>query len=115
MPQLFKTKMFKQLFNVSLLALSLIAFPINAKDYKVEVLIFENQTESQAFEPNNYGRPSSMASNAKTWKIQPTMLLGAAGSIERSSNYRLLQHYSWGQESLPLSRAAAYEAVDQGI
>ena len=115
MPLSFKTKMFKQFSIVSVLILNSLALPAVAKDYKVELLVFENQTQSQAFEANNYDRPASMVSRAETWKIPPTMLLGAADSINRSSNYRLLQHYSWGQESLPSSRAAAYEAIDQGI
>ena len=76
MPLSFKTKMFKQFSIVSVLILNSLALPAVAKDYKVELLVFENQTQSQAFEANNYDRPASMVSRAETWKIPPTMLLG---------------------------------------
>ena len=84
-----------------------------ARDYKVEVLVFENLTPSRAYEPHTYVAPKAMSSKATTWSIQPTMLGEQASEIKNSSNYKLLHHYSWGQESLPSSQSAAFQIADE--
>ncbi len=80
-----------------------------AKDYKVEVIVFEHLTEHSAFEPSLYSEPVEMPSNADTWKIPPTMLNEEAQVLQRSEDYRLINYFSWGQEALPYSESAAYE------
>jgi len=91
------------------------ASPLYAKDYKIEVIVFENSNEGRAYEPHTYKAPEAMLSKSETWQLTPSMLIGAAEAIEKSSNYRLLHHYSWGQESLPYSRSAAYQLVDERL
>lgn len=86
-----------------------------AKDYKVEVLIFENKNEHSAYESNQYVAPEKIASESATWKIAPTMLNEQASIIRKSQDYRLLKHFSWGQESLPYSKSATFEVAQQQL
>jgi len=86
----------------------LFASPAFARDYKVEMLVFKNLQDSRAYEPHHYTAPEQMTSNGETWKIEPSMLLEEAEAINNSSDYELLYHYSWAQESLPSSQSASY-------
>ena len=81
-----------------------------AKDYKVEVLLFENLVDQPAYESHNYSPPVESISEAETWFIEPTMLLEDATTIKRSKDYRLKHYFSWGQESLPAEEAAYFTA-----
>jgi hypothetical protein len=84
----------------------------HAKDYMVEVLIFENSEISQATESHFYEAPQNMKSASTSWLIEPTMLLSEAELIIESPNYELKQHYSWGIESLPYESSANYTILD---
>lgn len=86
-----------------------------AKDYKVEVLVFKNLNESRASESHHYQPPKKPSSNASTWYVAPSMLLNEAARLKKSSDYQLLHHYSWGQEALPVSRAASYSLIETDL
>lgn len=86
-----------------------------AKDYVVEVLIFENLTPGRAYEPHTYVAPEVMESEAETWILEPSLLIEEADAIKNSADYHLIDHLSWGQESLPYSRSAAYHAIGNKI
>ncbi|NNC99301.1 MAG: hypothetical protein HKN85_03885 [Gammaproteobacteria bacterium] len=86
-----------------------------ARDYKVEVLIFENLGEHRAYESYRYQEIEKMSSAAETWFIQPSMLTGAATAISQSSELRLLTSYSWGQESLPYSQSAVFNLIEADL
>ena len=105
----------KTLTIITLIYLSLFTTPILAKDYKVEIIIFENLVKNRVFEPHTYESPKSMVSNSDNWLIEPTMLVEAAEAINNSKEYKVLQHYSWGQESLPFSQSTAYQVVDERL
>jgi len=84
-----------------------------AKDYQVEVLIFENQKTSRTYENNNYQPPKEMHSASEHWFVAPNLLTEPAKNLSDSDNYRLLNTLSWGQKSLPLSKAAAYQVAEK--
>nr|MBX2849731.1 hypothetical protein [Acidiferrobacterales bacterium] len=86
-----------------------------AKDYQVEVLIFENLTAGRAYEPHRYQTPEAMLSNSETWQVTASLLVDQATAIKNSRDFRLLKHFSWGQKSLPYSQSAAYQIVEQNI
>lgn len=100
----------------SLLVLSLFSIQfnnsVNAKDYMVEVLVFENNSASRSTESNAYEAPKRMKSGSKAWFLAPTMLNADAESIHNSSDYLLKHHYSWGIESLPFEDSANYTIVE---
>ncbi len=108
---------FSAVYKAALLItlLCITSFPIFAKDYMVEVLVYENLDAGRAYEPHTYEAPQAMSSNRETWKIQPSMLIDAANAITNSSSYHLLHHYSWAQESLPYSQSAAFQVVEQNM
>lgn len=86
-----------------------------AKDYQVEVVIFENLAGSRAYEPHSYRAPEAMLSKSETWQVSASLLVDEAKAIQNSADYRLLHHYSWGQKSLPYSQSAAYQIAEQNI
>ena len=79
-----------------------------ARDYKVEVILFENLSPSNATESHDYEPPKRLTAGSKTWALSPTMLLDELEKIERSSEYEVKQHYSWGVESLPYQNSANF-------
>lgn len=98
------------LFKAILLAMVSSA---SAKDYKVEVLLFDNNNPSKVTESHDYQAPKPMRSNSQTWELEPSMLLDAAGALKKSSEYRLRNHYSWGQNALPYQRAASFSVAER--
>lgn len=78
-----------------------------AKDYKVEVLIFKNLSEQKSYESSQYAPPNEMVSGSNYWAVEPSMLNEQARLINESSGYRLVDHLSWGQESLPYRQSTA--------
>lgn len=84
----------------------------SAKDYKVEVLVFENLNASMATENHAYEAPERMKSGSSAWLIEPTMLNEEANRIQESRDYMLKHHYSWGIESLPYQESANYNVVE---
>ena len=88
---------------------------ISAKEYKVEVLIFENIEKHTAYESYQYTTPEEQLSKEKTWFLEPTMLIDQAELIQTSDAYKLLHHLSWGQESLPLSESAIQNVYEDDI
>lgn len=88
---------------------------VDAKDYKIEVLIFENIEPYPAFEKQPYTPPQEPRNNAEAWPLEASMLLEQASTIGLSPDYNLLRHMSWGQESLPLSESAAREIIEPNI
>ncbi|MFT7525098.1 MAG: hypothetical protein ACI9LY_000230 [Arenicella sp.] len=83
-----------------------------AKDYKVEVLIFENLEEQTALESYRYQEIEDLSSNAELWPIEPSMLLDEVERLNVSEDYQLLYYYSWAQESLPVSESAAMNVLE---
>lgn len=84
-----------------------------AKDYKVEVLIFENLQQQTALESYQYQQIEDVSSNAELWPIEPSMLLKEVDSLNASEDYQLLYYYSWGQQSLPVSQSAAMNVLEE--
>ena len=88
---------------------------ILAKDYKVEMLVFKNLHPNQASENNQFQQIDKMLSNANVWLIEPSMLINQATAIDNSSDYELLYHFSWGQESKPYSSSAAVNLTETDL
>ena len=84
-----------------------------AKDYKVEVLIFENLQEQSPLESYQYQQIEDISSNAELWPIEPSMLLEDVETLNESEDYQLLYYYSWGQESLPVSESGAMNVLEE--
>jgi hypothetical protein len=89
----------------------LFSSPSFAKDYKIEAIIFKNQSLARTFEPSTYEPPLAPESKASRWQLKPSMLLEQYQAIKDSSNYLPLLFESWGQRSLPKSSAAVYPIV----
>ncbi|GHA16945.1 hypothetical protein GCM10008090_28280 [Arenicella chitinivorans] len=83
-----------------------------SKDYKVEVLIFENNNPASATERHDYVAPEAMRSNSATWQIEPDMLVSDATAIDKASEYSLKHHLAWGQEALPYRSSATYTVLE---
>ena len=92
----------------------LLAVPASgfAKDYQVEVVVFQNLAEHQAFENYRYPEIEEMTSNAEVWRVEPSLLLDAVKALDDAADYLVLHHFSWGQESLPLSEAASVQVTE---
>jgi hypothetical protein len=86
-----------------------------AKEYKIEVLIFENNQPSIAYENYRYSPIAELNSEAPIWKLEPTMLVEARKALENAADYNLLYHYSWGQQTLPVSQAAVYQLFEENL
>jgi len=95
-----------------LVASTLLSTNAVAKDYKVEVLVFENLNASNATESHSYDAPKRMKTKSSAWSIPASMLIGAAASIEKSGDYVLKQHYSWGVESLRYEDSANFNVIE---
>ncbi len=107
--------LFKSRRSLSLVASMIAALTIssaNAKDYKVELLVFENLNASASTESHAYEAPERMKSASSAWAIEPTMLNEEATRIQNSQDYLLKHHYSWGIESLPYQESANYNVVE---
>jgi len=96
----------------SLLVLSVTPIVTQAKDYKVEVLVFKNLIPSRATESHNYQEPRQMTSGSDVWAIEPTMLMSQAETLNKSSDYELMHHFSWGQEALRYAASATYTVAE---
>lgn len=101
----------------TLVAIALIGFSLNthAGDYKVEMVVFENNNSSVATENNDYVAPKRMNSGSKAWFLEPTLLLEEAKKISDSDKYQLKHHYAWGVESLPYRNSANYTIIESDI
>jgi len=86
---------------------------VSAKDYQVEVLIFENNNPSVATENHGYVAPKRMKSGSTVWLVSPSLLIEEAQTLESSPNYELMHHYSWGVESLAYENSANYAVAEQ--
>lgn len=84
-----------------------------AGNYMVEAILFENENPSAASESNDYRAPQPMRSNATTWVLEPSMLLDDAERLEKSPDYLLHHHFSWGQEALPYRASATYTVIER--
>lgn len=83
-----------------------------AKDYIVEVIVFENTNQSGITEPHDYESPKKPRTNAQTWRVNKQLLGDEAEKIGQSSDYILRHHLAWGQESLPYSKSATYTVIE---
>lgn len=108
--QLINTK--PRLITISILLLLVPTSNIQAKDYMVEVLVFENNIEARATESHEYTAPREMKFEAETWELESSMLLEQAQAIVDSSDYELVHHFSWGQESLPYEDSATFNVYE---
>ncbi len=84
-----------------------------AKDYVVEVILFENSTQSSVTEPHAYEPPKKPKTNAQAWLLETQLLNDVAEKIHSSEDYELKHHFAWGQEALPFSRSATYTVIEQ--
>lgn len=93
----------------------LLLMPLTAwsKNYKVEMLIFENNNPSSATERHDYLAPKAMRSNSATWQIEPDMLVAEATAIDKASEYSLKHHLAWGQEARPYRTSATYTVLEK--
>jgi len=98
--------------SMTIVASMLISTQAIAKDYKVEVLVFENLNASAASESHSYEAPKRMKTGSSAWAIPATMLNSASARIQKSGNYALKQHYSWGIKSLPYEDSANFNVVE---
>jgi len=87
----------------------------HAKEYMIEVLVFENSNPSIATESSQYTEPREARSGSNTWPLEPSMLLDQASRIKNSSNYRLVHHFSWGQKALPFEKSANFSIAEQNM
>ncbi len=103
----------------SLLIISLMIItsskPIYAKDYKVEIIVFENFIEHQAYESYKQIKIEEIVTESEVWLIEPSMLLEEVVSFDESEDYLLLHHFSWGQESLDYKEAAVVNVIETDI
>ncbi len=84
----------------------------HAKDYIVEVIIFENASESAVTEPHAYQEPQKPRTKSQAWVLDTQLLTEQAEKIEKSEDYYLRYHFAWGQESLPYSESATYTVIE---
>ena len=103
-----------RLYAVILLSLSGLT-TTQAKDYKVEVVVFENTTPHAAYESTHYQAIEELTSDAVVWDIEPSMLLEEVTAIDASEDYQFIAHYSWGQEALPTSEAAIFDVIETNL
>jgi len=85
----------------------------SAKDYKVEVLLFENNNPSSATESHDYEAPKPMRSNSETWELEASMLVDEASSLKESANYSIKSYYTWGQKALPYRESAIFNVIER--
>ncbi len=85
---------------------------VQAKDYIVEVIIFENMTHSDVTEPHAYEPPKKPRTNSQAWLLDTRLLTDQAQSVSESLNYDLKHHFAWGQEALPFSRSTTYTVLE---
>ena len=88
-----------------------------AKDYKIEVILFERLQAGAASESHHYDAPREMKHKANHWLLEPSLLLKEAESLNQSDQFLVQRHYAWGVESLPYEQSANYtiiEAQSQG-
>ena len=110
---LFKNRLLLVLFAVtSSILLPNVAF---SKDYKVEILVFENLIEHQAYESYKHKEIEEIITESEVWLIEPTMLLEELVSFDESEDYLLQHHFSWGQESLDYSEAPVVNLTETDI
>lgn len=110
--------LFKNLLHLILFAvISSVLLPSVAlsKDYKVEILVFENLIEHQTYESYKHKEIEEIDTESEVWLIEPTMLLEEVVSFEESEDYLLLHHYSWGQESLDYNETAVVNLTESNI
>lgn len=86
-----------------------------AKEYKVEIVVFENNNASVATEDNNYTPPKKMKSGSKAWLLSPSLLVEEAQSLSKSEDYILKQHFAYGIESLPYQDSANLTIIEQDL
>jgi hypothetical protein len=96
----------------TLLILACISGKVVAKDYMVEVVLFENKAEARATESHNYTAPRELKTGSETWELEPSMLLEQIETLELSEDYEIRHLYSWGQESLPYEDSATFEVFE---
>lgn len=87
----------------------------SARDYQVEVLVFKNLVEQPSYESFDYPEMVAPESEAVTWAVKTSLLNDQATTIKRSHDYQLIKHYSWGQESLPVSEAAVFSIAESNL
>lgn len=95
--------------------LCVVFFSLNlqAKDYIVEAIVFENTIESSITEPHSYTPPKKPRTGAQAWILDTQLLTEAALRISESTDYELKHHFAWGQESLPYEESATYTVIQQ--
>lgn len=108
-----------------LLSAALLPTTASAKDYQIEVVLFENMRPGQAAGASLYiprlgnaiGLTSDKAREMRFQLIeQPEMLIEYAEKIRSSGEYRLLRHFGWRQPGLDADSTRPIRVnVGQGI
>ena len=62
------------LCRIVLFVLFSLASPSYAKDYKIEIIVFENLDHNQAYESYHYSEIDPMTSMSEVWEVEPKML-----------------------------------------
>lgn len=101
-----------RLFQVSIVLILAAPTILLAKDYKVEVLLFENTQADPSTEAHAYEAPREMKNGSEHWHIDPSMLIEEAKLIHKSDEYDLRYTYSWGIESLPYQDSANFTVTE---
>ncbi len=83
-----------------------------AKDYVVEVILFENLPGGNVTEPHAYEAPKKPRTQAQAWLLETSLLTEQAKLIDKSSDYVIKYHLAWGQESLPYRQSATYTLLE---
>jgi len=99
--------------KITFLACLIASTQLMAKDYIVEVIIFENLSEAKITEPHAYNAPKKPRAGAQAWVVDTQLLSDEVTKLERSDNYLVRHHFAWGQESLPFEKAATYTVIEQ--
>jgi len=108
----------RKLFKVLTTTTSLICLLIGwqsyalARDYKVEVIVFERLQAGAATESHHYDAPKEMKHEAGHWLLEPSLLLDEAERLQESDEFLVQQHYVWGIESLPYEKSANFNVIE---
>ena len=99
----------------SLLAITIFGLSgsLLAKDYVVEMILFENLSATQITEPHAYEAPRKPRTGAQAWILDNKLLLEEAELLNQNEAYEVKYHMAWGQESLPFSQSATYTLLEQ--
>lgn len=75
------------------------------KEYRIEAIVFQNNSGSATFEATDYQAASIKPSNGNVWRERPLLLTDEVSQLNTSPNYHVINYAAWGQASLPYRRS----------